>query len=559
MKTLFLLATGMLMPLALAYPQPTQLDTIKHFDVQPLGSYSAIWGYTAPDGREYALLGVNGGTGHQGGTSIIDITNDVDVREAAFIVGPTSSWREMKTYRHYAYIVSEGGGGVQIVNLSQLPDTAWLVRSFNYTVGSANTLRSHSVSIHDGFLYLNGCAGWSPGGMLIFDLRTDPENPVYVGQYQPEYIHDSYVLRDTIYASAIYGGGGLYIADARNKSNIQTIGKIVYTGSGTHNAWVTKDRRFVITTDEIGTTAKTLKVWDIGNLPTIPTTPSATFTPVPGQIEHNITIRGDYAYVAWYSAGVYVVNIANPAAPTNAGGFDTSPTTSGYNGVWGVYPFFPSGKIIAGDMQNGLWIFRFSDLAPRVLPGLEVPSNFDVVSPVSTLRFEWSAVADMNKDPHWYDLRLFGNGFDRTYTVRDSMFDFTDVGSLQSGQTYRWTVTARDEWNTTASPDTFQFTYEAPTGVGGDQRAPHVYRLNQNFPNPFNPATEIVYELREPGPVTLRVFTLLGEEVAELVRGRQEAGVHRIAFDASALSSGVYVYRLQAGAFTESQKMMLVR
>lgn len=439
-----------------------QVDSLVHFDVQPLGSYSAVWGYTAPDGREYALLGVNGRASppsYPGGTSIIDITDAPLVQQVAFIQGPNSSWREMKTYKHYAYIVSEGGGGVQIVNLSQLPDTAWLVRSFVHTNGSLTTSRAHSISIHDGFMYLNGCALWSPSGILIFDLRQDPENPVFVGQYQPEYIHDCYVLRDTIYAAAIYSMGGLYVADARDKGNVQTIGKITYAGSGTHNAWVTKDRRYVITTDEIGSTQKNLKIWDIGNLPTVPTSPTVTFTPTPSDIVHNVTIRGNYAYVAWYTAGIRVVSIANPAAPSDAGGFDTSPEPPGsYAGVWGVYPYFPSGNIVAGDMQNGLWVFGFSGLAPRRPVNLIEPANNDTLLEPTALQFRWTSAAAMEADPHWYRLGISGPGVQVDTVVSDSTFVLSPLVSFSSGQTYRWHIRTLDEFNDVGSPDTFAFT-----------------------------------------------------------------------------------------------------
>lgn len=553
----FLLCLAVLLTVPSVDAQVTSLDTLKHYDVQPLGSYSAIWGYTAPDGREYAILGVNGGASYPGGTSIIDITDNNNVRQVAFIGGLNSGWREMKTYREYAYVVTEAGGGVQIIDLSQLPDTARLVRSFNYTSGTKNILKSHSVSLHDGFLYLNGCANWSPGGMVIFDLRNDPENPVYAGEYQPAYIHDSYVLRDTIYASAINSGGGLFIADARNKSSIQFIGKISYTGSGTHNAWVTKDRKYVVTTDEIGSTPKTLKIWDIGNLPTIPTTSVATFTPVPGQIEHNVTIRGDYAYVAWYSAGVRVVNLTNPAVPTDAGGYDTSPTTSGYNGVWGVYPYFPSGKIIAGDMQNGLWVFRFSDLDPRVPFSLKQPSNGDTVVAATSTEFRWTKTADLNKDPHWYELHIRGPGVNTTVRSADTVAQVSGI-AFQAGAEYTWSVAARDEWNNTASQDTFRFVYDASTGAGEPQM-PYAFRLMQNYPNPFNPSTMIAYELAESSPVTLRIFNVLGERVMDLVQGIQAAGSHEAAFDATGLPSGIYFYRLNAGVFTSTRKMMLMK
>jgi choice-of-anchor B domain-containing protein len=440
--------------------QPTILDTLGRLDIQPLGSYSAIWGYVAPDGREYALLGVNGSTGgtpHPGGTSIIDITNADSLREVAFIPGPVSSWREMKTFREYAYVVSEGGGGVQIINLSRLPDSAWLVRSFNHVNGARNTLRSHTVSVHDGTLYLNGCANWAPGGALMFDLRADPENPVFLGEYAPEYFHDVYVLRDTLYGSAIYGGGGLVMADVRNKSAPQFIGKITYTGSGTHNAWVTKGRTHVITTDEIGTTAKDLKVWDITGLPAVPAVPSATFTPAPTQIVHNVTVRGDFAYVAWYSAGVRVVNIANPAAPADAGGFDTSPTTSGYNGVWGIYPWFPSGKIVAGDMQNGLWVFSFSGLLPRVPVDLLAPVGGTVLASPAPVEFRWRRAADPAADPHRYRLVIEGPGVTQTVETADTSASVTLGPAFQAGASYAWHVLTTDEVNDIPSTDTLTF------------------------------------------------------------------------------------------------------
>jgi choice-of-anchor B domain-containing protein len=540
----------------------TSLDSLAHFDVQPLGSYSAIWGYTAPDGREYALLGVVGGGNHPGGTSIIDITNTDALYEAAFIPGPISSWREMKTYGHYAYVVTEAGGGVQIIDLSGLPDTAWLVTSFNFTSGSNSISRSHTISIHDGFMYLNGCGQWSPGGIVIFDLHPDPVAPVFVGEYQPDYIHDAYVRNDTIFGSAVYGGGGLYIADARDKAHVQTVGKISYSGSGTHNAWVTKDRRFAVTTDEIGSTAKSLKIWDISQLPSLPTSPTAAFGPLPGQIEHNITIRGDYAYVAWYSAGVRVVDLADPELPVDAGNFDTSPTTSGYNGVWGIYPFFPSGKIIAGDMQNGLWVFRFTGLPPREPVHLLEPADGDTVGgPVAPV-LRWSHPAPSSADPHTFLVHLRGGSVDDTLATADSTIDLAGGAGLQAGETYRWSVITKDEWNMTASADTFSFVYGLQTGVGESPAVPLAFGLLQNYPNPFNGETQIAYSVPGRGgsvPVSLVVVDMLGRTIATIVDGMQPPGDHRVGFVASSLPSGVYLYRLRAGGREATRKMILLR
>ena len=80
-----------------------------------------------------------------------------------------------------------------------------------------------------------------------------------------------------------------------------------------------------------------------------------------------------------------------------------------------------------------------------------------------------------------------------------------------------------------------------------------------NYPNPFNPSTTIRYGLPNKSAVQLTVFNTLGQQAAVLQNGEQEAGYHQVQFDASGLSSGVYFYRLQAGNFTETRRLLLVR
>ena len=88
---------------------------------------------------------------------------------------------------------------------------------------------------------------------------------------------------------------------------------------------------------------------------------------------------------------------------------------------------------------------------------------------------------------------------------------------------------------------------------------PKEYKLNQNYPNPFNPNTTIKYSIPQQGYVTLKVFDLLGREVSALVNREQPAGNYEVEFDASSLTSGVYFYRIQAGQFVESKKMILLK
>ena len=95
------------------------------------------------------------------------------------------------------------------------------------------------------------------------------------------------------------------------------------------------------------------------------------------------------------------------------------------------------------------------------------------------------------------------------------------------------------------------------TESGGD--LPAEFNLGQNYPNPFNPSTTISYELPEPTRVQLNVFDMLGREVAVLVDGEKAAGRHAVRFNAEGLTSGIYVYRIHAGTFTQTRKFTLMK
>lgn len=339
------------------------------------GAYiSGCWGWTdSVSGREYALLGT------KTGTAVVEITNTDSIAERAFVPGPLSPWRELMTWSHYAYVVTEGGGGTQIIDLSTLPDSVRLVNEFIFTSGAKTTSRAHTIQIRDGYMYLNGCALWSGGGVLIFSLE-DPENPLFISHYTfGNYIHDSYVRHDTMYAAGVYGSG-VEIVDVTDKAYPQLIFTINYPGSGTHNCATTRDGLYLLTTDEVGTTPKTLKIWDLRNPPDFPMI--AEYTGDPTTIVHNVFVKDSLAIMSYYKAGVKIVDISVPEAPVEIGGYDTFPDSLDqgelFNGAWSVYPYFPSGRIIIGDMVSGLFVIDLASPQTGVESEPIVPAGFSL-------------------------------------------------------------------------------------------------------------------------------------------------------------------------------------
>ncbi len=521
--------------------------------------FSSCWGYVAPDGKEYALLGTCEGT------SIIDLNSD-SLRELQFIPGPFAGFclREMKTWKHYAYITTEGGGGTQIVDLSGLPDTAILVKSFIYTDSSTgtplDTKNVHTVSISDGYLYLNGCRDWQPfGGTVIFSLLNDPTNPEYVTDISRAYFHDTYIRNDTLYASAVYydkGLGGLYIIDLTDITFPFDLGRITYPGSGTHNSWVSLDAKYVFTADEINATAHNLKVWDIHNLPYF--LKVASWQAEPTSIVHNVFGRGHYLYVAHYTAGMAVVDIHDPPNLVTAGWYDSYPGTSGgFAGCWNVYPYYPSGKWIGSDMQTGLYVFRFDSLKARTRSQLLEPANN---SSYSGTEFRWTSAADQNEDPHFYELHI--QGTNPHSGVVDTVFKTTDTTLNLSHPlegTYSWYILIRDENTEVASVDTFHFNF-SPNGVVDSKDIPQKTILNQNYPNPFNPLTKIEFELSFSTEVTLKIFNTLGNEVRTLLDHEMLGiGKQEVVFNAHDLPSGTYYYQLLTPQFTQTKEMLIIK
>ncbi len=106
-------------------------------------------------------------------------------------------------------------------------------------------------------------------------------------------------------------------------------------------------------------------------------------------------------------------------------------------------------------------------------------------------------------------------------------------------------------------PGEYSASMEDPRRTGN--ALPQEFTLLQNYPNPFKPSTTISFTIPKAANVQLKVFNVLGQEVATLVSGTLTAGTHSVTFDASRLGSGVYIYRFTGGTFSETRKMVLVK
>jgi hypothetical protein len=123
-------------------------------------------------------------------------------------------------------------------------------------------------------------------------------------------------------------------------------------------------------------------------------------------------------------------------------------------------------------------------------------------------------------------------------------------------------------FSSTVSIEFRRYSPNAPGGSGGwmsknvegsGDDIEHNYNLEQNYPNPFNPTTTISYAIKTEGEVTLKVYDMLGKEVASLVNERKEPGNYSVAFNATKLPSGMYVYKLTAGNYVASKKLLLLK
>ena len=345
-----------------------------------LASFSAsagndIWGWTdSTNGKEYALVGLNNGT------AFVDIT---DTEELIYLgklptATTSSTWRDIKVYQDHAFIVSEAGGhGMQVFDLTKLRNVANAPETFEADTRYTGFGNAHNIVINEtsGYAYAVGTDTFS-GGAHFIDIQ-DPKNPIAAGGYGTNgYSHDaqveSYNGPDANYTGQeIFIGANenqVAIVNVTDKNNPMEISTFQYANIGyTHQGWFSEDQRYFILGDEtdeltFGFDSRTL-VFDLADLenPILHT----SYLGETAAIDHNGYVKGDDFYLANYTAGVRILDISGIDGQTivEEGFFDTYPlnNTAAFEGVWSVYPYFESEKIIVNDINSGLFVIKKSN------------------------------------------------------------------------------------------------------------------------------------------------------------------------------------------------------
>jgi len=318
--------------------------------------YNDIWGFVGKDGIEYAILGTTTGT------AIYSLKDPKNPKRDTFIPGNASIWRDMKSFKNYVYVTADQGNqGVLIINMAEAPNKI----TFKYSrlpaptsVNPGNVGNCHNLWIDEkGFMYLSGCSPQS-GGVIIYDLNANPDEPTFVGAADPVYSHDNYVRNDTLYSAEIYAGN-FSVYHIKDKKNIVKLASQPTTTRFTHNVWLSDDHKYLFTTDE--KPQGKVDAYSVGNPSDIKLLHS--FRPpvllnqnsLPHNTHYIKNAKGSFIVTSWYDEGVSVADVSDPSNMVEIG---IGRTTKGGNGCWGAYPYLPSGLILASDMDNGLFVYE---------------------------------------------------------------------------------------------------------------------------------------------------------------------------------------------------------
>lgn len=274
----------------------------------------------------------------------------------------------------------------------------------------------------------------------------------------------------------------------------------------------------------------------------VPTSTILRWTNIPEATQYHIQLSTDSGF-----AGGFVLNDSTKT--------DTSSAVTGLSNSTNYYWKVKAKGALGSTPFSAARKFKTVLILPAAVTLVSPANGITIVA--TTQRFTWNK-STPGVTRYWFELAA-DSLFLTQRTVDSTRTDTTkDVLSLTNGISHWWKVRAAnaDGWGPFSEVRRLRV---QTNGVEETGQTPASFALDQNYPNPFNPSTTIRYALPAASNVLLIVITPLGDEVTQLVNSFQDAGYHQVRFDAANLASGVYFYRIVAGEFSRTKKLLLVR
>ena len=341
-----------------------RMERVAEYSPTPGALYNDVWGFS-DGGNEYAVFG------SRTTMFVMDVTDCSNPQEIySFDGGGNGVWRDFKYYDGHIYMSCDGcSEGLNIFSASG--------GSVSHVLNTNEFFnKAHNIFIDEaqGKLYgvgINSSSG-SGNDMVILDLTVDPADPTLIESVDfgdGYYIHDVFVQNDTAYCS--HGYTGLVVWDLTDPANPVNIGTHD-AGGYNHSSWISSDNNYLYYAEEVpaGQSMQTINLSTLG--PNNALISDGSFQHPLGNVgflrPHNPFVNGDKLYISYYHDGVKVYGLTDPSAPQLIAYYDTYPDNgdsySGFDGVWGVYPFLDSGCILASDDTYGLQLLKYDASIP---------------------------------------------------------------------------------------------------------------------------------------------------------------------------------------------------
>ena len=361
------------------------MDLLSYLPLTSLGgdmsqNTNDVWGWVSPQTKkEYAIVGCSYGS------AFLDVSDPINPIYIGVL--PTHSinslWRDVETYEHFLFVVSEAADhGMQAFDLLALDTVTSPPITFEESAHYNGFSNCHTVAIDpaSGYAYCNG-TNTASGGLHIVDIH-DPYNMTLAGLFaEAGYTHDCYAWsydgsdpdmqgKEIVLAC---NDNYLYIVDVTNKADCFSIGEYNYGGNPTvgyiHQGWVTKDKSHFLVDDELdeiglgndqipyGTRTHIFNIADLNAV-----TYGGYYEANSTSIDHNLYALDHFIFESNYRSGVRVLDAidVNTSLLEEVAYFDLFPTNdfAAFSGTWSNYPYLPSGIVLATSMYDGLFILK---------------------------------------------------------------------------------------------------------------------------------------------------------------------------------------------------------